>query len=293
MSDEVRILQLGTGTPEPRRDRAGSSTLVMVGGRGLIVDLGPGAAVNLYEAGIDPASIVQVFLTHHHYDHIADLGHFVLTRWDQGAGRGNELDVYGPAGTRHIASLLFGDDGVYGPDLEARSQHPLSREVYFERGGQLPRLKPTIRAHDLDVGDTVESDAWTVHTGCAVHGQPILQMLAYRIDAPGGSVVISGDTCYLPEMAELARGAHTLIHMAMDLESGRERAPLTFDYTSTALDAGRIANEAGVRRLVLVHVRPMFHDPIALDALVAEARTVFDGEVIAGQDRLELAVGSD
>ena len=293
MSDAVRIIQLGTGTPEPKRDRAGSSTLVMVGERALIVDLGPGAAVNLYEAGIDPTSIVQVFLTHHHFDHIADLGHFVLTRWDQGAGRGNELDVYGPAGTRRIASLLFDDDGVYGPDLEARSEHPLSREVYRERGGWLPRLKPTIRAHDLEVGDTVAGDAWTVRTGRAMHGQPILRMLAYRIDAPGGSVAISGDTCYLREMAELARGAHTLIHMAMDLESGRARAPLTFDYTSTALDAGKVAREAGVRRLVLVHARTMFHDPIALDDLVAEAQTVFDGEVIAGEDRLELAVGPD
>ena len=286
----MRIIFLGTGSPTPRQHRAGASTLVMVGSQGLVVDLGPGATVNLVAAGVDPVAVTNVFFTHHHFDHNADYGHFVLARWDQGAGRGNELEAHGPPPTAGITDLLFGDDGVYGHDLRARTEHPLSQRFYIKRGGAMPRSRPVVRAQDLMVGDAVRGNGWTVRTGPARHVQPHLESLAYRVDAEAGSVVISGDTAPLSEMAELAQGAHTLIHMAMDLEAGISRWPEMASTCSGSLGAARIAADAGVRRLVLYHFGDATDTAGRVAAMVEEARSAFSGEVVAAKDRLELTV---
>ena len=41
----------------------------------------------------------NLFFTHHHFDHNIDYPCFLLCRWDQAAGRGSELNVYGPKQT--------------------------------------------------------------------------------------------------------------------------------------------------------------------------------------------------
>ena len=218
MSAPVRITLLGTGNPTPRLRRAGSSVLTRVGDAGIVFDLGPGSAHKLWAAGIDAATVGQVFFTHHHFDHNADYGHFVLSRWDQSAGRGDELQVFGPVPTARITQQLFAQDGVYGPDLEARTQHALSQRMHQLRSGTLPRCKPSIRGRDLAAGERVAGDGWTVTAGAAEHVQPYLASLAYRLDVGLRAVVISGDSRPIAAMVALARGADVLIHMAMDLE---------------------------------------------------------------------------
>jgi ribonuclease BN (tRNA processing enzyme) len=291
MPASFRLILLGTGTPDPRPRRGGSSTLVLLDERAIIFDLGPGATHNLDAAGVDPVAVGHLFFTHHHFDHNADYGHFVLTRWDQGAGGGNELAVYGPPPTARITRLLFDPEGVYGADLEARTQHPMSQQIFRERGGTLPRLKPTVQAHDLELGETVAGDGWTVRTGPAHHAQPYLRSLSYRLDTDAGSLVISGDTTPLPELAAFARDAHTLVHMGMDLDEARQRLPDVYGACSTARQAGQIAAQAGVSRLVMVHLGRSLDDPARRAAMVDEARDEFSGEVVAGEDLLELAIG--
>jgi len=43
--------------------------------------------------------VENLFFTHHHFDHNIDYPCFLLPRWDQAAGRGSELNVYGPKQT--------------------------------------------------------------------------------------------------------------------------------------------------------------------------------------------------
>ena len=289
MSQLLRVVLLGTGTPDPRPHRGGSSTFVGVGDAGVVFDLGPGATRNLAAAGIDLATIDHVFFTHLHFDHSTDYPHFALSRWDQGAGRGDDLNVYGPRPLERMTERLFGHDGAFGPDLVARTNHPMSLQAYRNRGGEMPRQRPRIAVRELEVGDTVSADEWTVRVGHARHAQPYLTSLAYRLDAEAGSVVISGDTRPLPEIVELARGAHTLVHMAMQVDAARDQWPDIYTACTTARGAGEIAAAAGVQRLVLVHVMTEADDLAYMNAMVDEARDVFDGCVIGGADGLALA----
>ena len=95
----MRTILLGTGSPPPNPKRRGPSTLVSVGGsEHFLVDAGSGVGVQLVQAGVRPYDWPPIFITHHHSDHVVDLGHLIITRWI--VGQNAPLDVYGPAGTR-------------------------------------------------------------------------------------------------------------------------------------------------------------------------------------------------
>ena len=52
MTSDFRVTLLGTGTPIPRPDRFGSSTLIEAGSQKLLVDAGRGSTIRLYQLGI-------------------------------------------------------------------------------------------------------------------------------------------------------------------------------------------------------------------------------------------------
>ena len=292
MSTDLRLILLGTGNPAPRAHRAGQSIAVLADGAGAIFDLGPGSAMNLFASSIDPLQIDQLFFTHHHFDHMADFGHFVMARWDQGAGAGDDLSVYGPPPLLRISQLLFGPDGVYGPDLKARTRHPLSQRIHQLRGGPMPRTLPTLVVHELNEDEAVACDRWTVTTGPARHVQPYLTSLSYRLETPSASVVISGDTRPLPALVEFARDADVLVHMAMDLQDDIDTWPEIATSCTGAAGAARIAAQANAKRLVLVHLDTTADHPNRQTAMLTEAHANFPGDVILGEDFLEIPVTS-
>jgi ribonuclease BN (tRNA processing enzyme) len=121
----------------------------------------------------------------------------------------------------------------------------------------------------------------------------------YRFDAPGRSIVISGDTAPSDNLVALARGADVLVHDALYDAAAVERlvagvanaATLrqsVLSHHTTAEDAGRLAQAAGVKTLVLSHLIPA-EDPAVTDQMwIAAARTHFRGTVILGKDLLEV-----
>jgi ribonuclease BN (tRNA processing enzyme) len=122
--------------------------------------------------------------------------------------------------------------------------------------------------------------------------------LAYRFDTADRSIVISGDTAPSDNLIRLAKGADVLVHEAMympAIERVVARAPdakglkqhILASHTA-AEDAGRIAQSAGVKLLVLSHLIPA-DDPTVTDEMwINAARVHFRGRVIVGTDLLEV-----
>ena len=92
----TKITLLGTGTPSPSLDRQSSGYLVEVGDDVIVMDHGPGAHQRLLETGHRAVDVNWAFFTHLHYDHCMDYGRLVLQRWDQGADKIPDLQVFGP-----------------------------------------------------------------------------------------------------------------------------------------------------------------------------------------------------
>ena len=138
----MKLTLLGTGTPAPSLKRMSSGYVIEIGEDVIVWDHGPGAHHRLLEAGYKATDVTHCFLSHLHYDHFMDFPRLLMTRWDQGSGQVPGLQVFGPQPLDRITGQLFGADGIYAADIEARTRHEMSLDIYQARGGVLPRQPP-------------------------------------------------------------------------------------------------------------------------------------------------------
>jgi ribonuclease BN (tRNA processing enzyme) len=275
----LTITLLGTGTPAPSMERQSSGYVIEVGTDLIVWDHGPGAHHRLVESGHRTIDVTHAFFTHLHYDHCMDYGRLVLQRWDQGADRIPDLEVYGPPPIARMTEQLFGENGVYGPDIRARVSHRSSLDVFEARGGTPPRKRPAPRVTEIHAGSVVEDNGWKVTVGHAQHVQPYLECLAFRLDTREGSICYTGDSGSSDTIVELAKGCDILIHMNHYF-SGTEPTPAYRAACGNHRDNAIIAKRAGAKTLVLTHLLAQIDQPGIREQIVHEIQQVFEGKVI-------------
>lgn len=190
-----------------------------------------------------------------------------------------------------MTTLLFGEEGVYGPDVRARIEHRSSVDVFRARGGSGQRERPDPRVREVHPGDIVEGHGWQVTVRHASHVQPYLECLAYRLDCDAGSVCYSGDSGLCDELVELARGCDILIQMNHHF-SGTEPTPSYRAACGDHVDNAELASRAGVETLVLTHLLEQIDRPGLRERIVHEIQERFDGRVVWGQDLMRLTLGA-
>ena len=289
-SRPLTITLLGTGTPAPSLTRQSSGYLIEVGTDLIVWDHGPGAHHRLIESGHRSIDVTHVFFTHHHYDHCMDYGRLVLQRWDQGAGRVPDLQVYGPPPIARMTEQLFGKDGIYAGDIAARTTHRSSLDVYEARGGTLPRARPAPRVTEIHAGSMIEGTGWKVTAAHAQHAQPYLECVALRLDTREGSICYSGDSGGVADsLVRLAKGCDLFIAMN-HFFTGTEPTAAFRSATGNHRDNAEIAKRAGVKTLVLTHLTEQIDRPGIREQIVHEIQEVFDGTVIWGEDLMKLGL---
>ena len=256
---------LGTSSalPSPRRD---NTSMVFVGrSDAVLVDCGGSPLQKLLLAAVDPATLVHVVITHLHVDHAYGLPALVqsliLTR--------REAPLTVSCREEHVEPLraVLGAFGLLGRP----GAFPLELAGVPARQGAFPLELAGVPARP---GAAVAATA-SFRITAAPNDHGSMPNLAVRVDAGDvGGVVYSSDTSPCDAVVELARGAETLVHEAT-FSAGRDSGRVGAH--STAAEAGEIAARAGVRRLILTHIDPAFHDDPA--SLVREAATRFSGEV--------------
>ena len=285
----TRVHVLGAGTPTPAPTRFGSSYVVEVAGEQLMVDCGPATTYKMAKAGLWPTDVDYLFFTHHHFDHDVDYPCFLLCRWDQGVGKENRLQVFGPKLTVKITEGILGEDGLFAHDLNARMNHPASQQVYMNRGGVLPRRPPDVVARDVGPGKVYNAADWEMTSSVAEHAQPYLDSLAYRLDSPGASIVFTGDTQPCESVVSLARGADAMLCMCWDdQELMDENGEASRQCGTTG--AARMAQEAEVKKLVLVHIGPHLSAHGPMEKGMADIKRIYDGEVVFSDELMALEV---
>jgi ribonuclease BN (tRNA processing enzyme) len=285
----LAITLLGTGTPAPSLERQSSGYLIEVGADLIVWDHGPGAHHRLIESGHRTIDVTHACFTHLHYDHCMDYGRLVLQRWDQGADRIPDLQVFGPPPIARMTEQLFGPDGVYGPDIRARVEHRSSLDVFEARGGKAPRKRPAPRVTEIHAGSAINGNDWKITVGHAQHVQPYLECLAFRLDTREGSICYTGDSGPSDTIVELARGCDLLIHMNHYF-SGTEPTPAYRAACGNHRDNAIVAKRAGVKTLVLTHLLAQIDLPGIREQIVHEIQQVFDGKVVWGEDLMRLGI---
>ncbi|MCA9860947.1 MAG: MBL fold metallo-hydrolase [Thermomicrobiales bacterium] len=284
----MRVTILGTGTPSPSLKRQGSGYVVETGDDMIVFDHGPGAHHRFLESGRRAVNVSHLFFSHLHYDHCVDYPRLFLTRWDQGAGKIPELKVYGPPPIARMTEQLFANDGVFGIDITARTRHQGSIDVYEARGGVLPRARPEPEVTELEPGNVVKGENWTVTVAEGWHVQPYLRCYGYRLEADGKAFVYSGDSGGVcPEIVELSRGADVLVHMNHYF-SGTEPTEIYRKTCGNHIDTAKVARDAGVGTVVLTHMLEQIDQPGIRERIIREMAEIFDGDIIWGEDLMEI-----
>ncbi len=266
-----------------------SGYLVEAGERKILFDFGPGAYHRMLEAGIRPVEITDIFFTHLHYDHCLDYIRLLMTRWDQGAGGIPELNVYGPAFTARLTELVVGESGIFGPDLAARTELPMSQAVFMARGGKLPRAKPRPVVREIRSGETVDCGTFTVRARSVIHAQPALECFGYRLEAEGASFAYSGDAGPCKAMQELAQDCDVLVHMCHFISGTALNAE--FEKRNMGhLELARLGRAAKVRNLVASHITEQMDVPGVKERLIGEMSAIYAGNLFFGEDLMEIPV---
>jgi ribonuclease BN (tRNA processing enzyme) len=258
------------------------SSLLEIGGRRAVVDCGLGVTRALTNAGMHLRTLELIFVTHLHSDHVLELGGLVHTAWT--AGLSSLVRVFGPVGTSALWNHF-----MKSMEFDIRTR--------IDDEGR-PDLRSLVAVDEFGAGEICRVGELTV-SALRVEHPPVAECYALRFEG-GGSVVFSADTAFFPPLAAFAAGADILVHEAM-LEKGidrlvtrtangaRLRQHLLASHTLAA-DAGRIAAEAGVKRLVLNHLIPADDPEIGEGDWVSAVRKSWQGALTIGRDGLVVPI---
>ncbi len=280
----MKAIILGTGGPRPDPNRMGPSTLVSIGDDNIIIDAGRGVATRLVQAGVPITDYGYIFITHHHFDHMGGLADLLFAAWNK--ARNKTIHVYGPMGTRKMVNHLF---EAYERDIWYRmSETKLTVEKLID-------IRKMVRVHDVEPGIIYQGDKWMVSAEYVEHGHGLglsvedWPCLAYRITEGERSLVISGDAVYSSKLIQFSKDADALImccYFAGEEVNDHDTRLIAEHVLTSSLDAGRIAAEAHVGKMALVHIKEK--PQRLLDAMVDDIRKDYDGEVIVGEDLLKI-----
>jgi len=280
----MKITCLGTGSPESHARRASSGYLVEVGDDKILLDCGGGVVSRLIETGIMPRDITHLFFTHLHSDHMMDYARLIHAAWDEGK---IEMPIWGPASLADITEKLFGKDGVFATDLTARCEFEGSQEVWMARGGAIPRPWPKPQVTQIQPGFTYETENWMLSTCNAPHAQPYLECMAFRIETPNKSFVYSGDSALCAPVEALCDKADLLIHWCYRL-SHETDFPTVTDFSPCAGEIAAMAERAGIKQVLLSHIRKHMDEADHHKSMLAEAKAQFSGKIAIAEDLMTI-----
>ncbi len=258
MEGFAEVVILGSGTCVPSIRRAGPSACFMAEGVTILIDSAAGTLRQLVRAGIPYDQVDLIFYTHLHPDHVGEFVPFVFaTRYAPGYNRTRPVRILAAEG---FCSFYDSLKQAFGEWVEPRD--------HMVEVDEIPVSMPA----------SMQIPPFTVKTVHTVHTP---QSLAYRIETSSGiSVCFTGDTDFCPGLIELASGADLLVSECAAPEGKKIPGHLT------PSEAGRMAEKAGVKRLVLTH----FYPNCDTQDILGPCRAVFNGPVIKAEDMMRVVV---
>jgi ribonuclease Z len=247
----TKLILLGTGHAISSLERDNTHMALVGRERMVLIDTATNPVLRLRQAGLDLKNLTDVILTHFHPDHVSGVPILLLDSWLM--KRTQPLNIYGLSFTLDRVEQMM--------SLFGWEEWPNFFPVNFIR---------------------VPADEMAAVLQCAefsIYSSPVRHMIpnmGLRIELAGAHQVIvySCDTQPAPEVERLASGASLLLHEATGAANGH----------SSAAQAGTIARQAAVGKLVLIHLDPEKDDP---KQLIEQAKSTYPGPVELAQDFME------
>jgi ribonuclease Z len=154
---QLRIIFLGTGGSWPTVKRNVSSIAIKRGSEILLFDCGEGTQRQFQQSNLSYMQISKIFITHFHGDHFLGLPGLIQTM--QLNDRDKPLHIYGPKGMAELTSQLL----------------------------TLGYFRPSYRiiSHDVNNGDKIEFEDYSIHTLKVNHNVPAFSYCLLEHQRPG------------------------------------------------------------------------------------------------------------
>lgn len=235
----------------------------------LLVDAGGGNGIlaQLRKANISISDIHHLFVTHAHTDHILGVV-WVIRMVAQCKGYEGKLHVY-------------------GNDKVMRVIHTINNLVLAKK--QLDKVDERLVYHELKDGDRFE--VGDIQLTCFDIHSTKEKQFGFRAELPNGTVLAClGDEPYNPLNRKYVEKADWMMCEAFCLYADRDVFKPYEKNHSTALDAGKLAEELGIKHLILYHTE---EKTIATrkENYTREAAEHFNGNIIVPEDLESIEIG--
>lgn len=295
---ELHILGCGSALPTTRH--FATSQVVNLRDKLFMIDCGEGAQMQLRKSRLKFSRLNHIFISHLHGDHCFGLMGLISTFGL--LGRTAELHIHSPKGLEELlvpmlnffchtlaykvifhefdtrqASVIYEDRSMTVTTIPLQHRIPCCGFLFAEKVRPNHIIRDMIDFYKVPVYELnrIKNGADYI----TPEGEVIANARLTRPSDPPRRYAYCSDTIFRREIAEQISGVDLLFHEATFAESELARAKET--YHTTAAQAGRIAVEAGVRRLVIGHFSARYEDE---NVLLKEASAIFPDTILAKEN---------
>jgi len=241
----LRIVFLGTSAAVSSNKRDNTSLLI----DDVLIDCPGNVFGKMIKAGYDPLKLRTIIITHRHVDHAYGLPSL--------------LEMLRLSGKKEPLKICINEDFFFEM-RQILSVYGLIREDF-------PLEMAPIRVD----GCFLFEDSLRIETFAVKHSVPNFGL---KFSTSSACVVYTSDTEPCEEVIERAKGVDLLVHEATcsELVTGKKEGH------SCVEDAARIAKQAGVKNLCLVHLGLELEEHLC--ELTRTAEEIFNGRIIVPED---------
>lgn len=287
----IEIVFLGTGSMQPTKLRNHSAILLSYNAEHILLDCGEGTQRQMRIAGIRPAKITKLFISHWHGDHVFGIPGLLSS---MGADKPEtKLQIYGPPGTKkyfkHLLKSFVAKD-IIGHEIKEVTSGIFFENEKFSLGAELLKHSTSCIGFSF-----LENDRRRINSAQAQRlglSGPVLGKLQQGLEVmskgkrvnpdevtylvQGKKISYIADTVLCEGAEKLAKDADLLISEGTHLDELREKTEKFMHLT--VKQAALIASENNAKRLVITHISPRYKSPT--EAL-EEARDYFPNSIVA------------
>lgn len=294
MTFELTVLGSSSATPAFQRNPA--SQVLNIHDKLFLIDCGEATQIQLVRYKVKYQRINHIFISHLHGDHYLGLMGLLSTLHLQ--GRTSPMTIYCHAPLAEIIRLelevsgtalrfpiefkflpdeetcIYDDGNIMVETIRLNHRIPCMGFLFREKKTYFKVRKEMIEAHSIPVeaiAGIKEGNDFTDAVGNVIPNREI----TYPPRNPR-SFAYCSDTLFDAHVEKKVNGVTMLYHEATFLHDLLDRAVETFH--TTALQAGKLAKNAGVEKLLIGHFSARYRE---LELFLKEARTEFPNTYLA------------
>ncbi len=284
---------------QPTKTRNHSGIFLQFKQENILLDCGEGTQRQMKIAGIKPAKITRLLLSHWHGDHVFGLPGLLST---MGFDKPEKVfKIYGPPGTKkylgHLLKSFAAKDLIEMEVHEVKPGVIIETEEFRIEAEALEHSVPCLgysfvekERHRINVAKAEKLGLEGPILGKLQQGEDVI-FKGKKIKAAEVTYLVQGkkvsyiaDTTVCNGARALARDADLLISEGTHLDDIKEKMGKYLHLT--VKDAALIASEGNAKKLVITHLSQRYKVP---SEVLAEAKTYFHNSLVA-EDFLKIKV---